>query len=196
MENTKGRAMLQQDLHIHTTYSTHDSAVMAEQTVALVAAVEHAGIVGISDHFDSLVDGDFEIYEREIRQAGLKVGVEVDGHTWAAEALNYNVDYYIFHCRDQDADYHSLDTLLTSAKPVIVAHPNVLGTNLNRVAGECLIEINNRYVWRTDWKQFYSPFKDRFKFVISSDAHQPHWLSQTVAHYAAEQLGIQEHLVF
>ena len=188
--------MLQQDLHIHTTYSTNDSAVVAEQTVALVAAVEHARIVGISDHFDSLVDGYFENYEREIRQAGLNVGVEVDGHAWVAEAANYNVDYYIFHCRDQDADYHSLDTLLTSAKPVIVAHPNVLGTNLNRVAGECLIEINNRYVWRTDWKQFYSPFKDRFKFVIGSDAHQPHWLGQAAAHFVADQLEIKEHLVF
>ena len=193
---TKGPMMLQQDLHIHTIYSTNDSAVVPEQTVALVAAVKHAGIVGISDHFDSLVDGSFEIYENEIRQAGLKVGVEVDGHTWAAEALNYNVDYYIFHCRDQDADYHSLNTLLSAAKPVIVAHPNMLGTNLNRVAGECLIEINNRYVWRTDWKQFYSPFKNHFKFVIGSDAHQPHWLNQSVARYVADQLGIEEHMIF
>ena len=188
--------MLQQDLHVHTTYSAHDSAVVPEQTVNLVAAVRHAGVVGISDHFDSLVDGTFEIYEKEIRLAGLKVGVEVDGYIWADEALNYNVDYYIYHCRDRDADYHSLDTLLSSAKPVIVAHPNVLGTNLNRVSGECLIEINNRYVWRTDWKQFYSPFKNHFKFVIGSDAHQPQWLGQAVAHHAAEQLGIQEHLVF
>ena len=188
--------MLQQDLHIHTTYSTHDSAVVPEQTVALVAAVQHAGIVGISDHLDSLVDGDFETYEREIRQAGLKVGVEVDGHAWAGEALNYNVDYHIFHCRDQAADYRSLDTLLSSNKPVIVAHPNMLGTKLNRVPGECLVEINNRYVWRTDWKQYYTPFKDHFKFVIGSDAHQPHWLNHTVARYAAEQLGIPEYIVF
>ena len=188
--------MLKQDLHIHTTYSTNDTAVVAEQTVALIAAVKHAGIVGISDHFESLVDGCFEKYEKEIRQSGLKVGVEVDGHAWVAEAVNYNVDYYIFHCRDQDADYHSLGRLLTSGKPVIVAHPNALGTNLNRVPVECLIEINNRYVWRTDWKQFYSPFKDHFKFVIGSDAHQPNWLSQAVAHYAAQQLGIEEHIVF
>ena len=188
--------MLQQDLHIHTTYSTHDSAVVPEQTVAIVSAVKHAGIVGISDHFDSIVDGFFEIYEKEIRQAGLKVGVEVDGHTWAAEAADTIVDYYIFHCRDRDADYHCLDKFLATGRPVIVAHPNMLDTNLNRVAPECLIEINNRYVWRTDWKQFYSPFKDHFKFVIGSDAHQPHWLNQTVAHYVAEQLGIQEHLVF
>ncbi len=72
--------MLQQDLHIHTTYSTNDNSIVAEQTVALVAAARHAGIVGISDHFESLVDGSFEIYESEIRQDGLKVGVEVDGH--------------------------------------------------------------------------------------------------------------------
>jgi len=196
VRSTQGLVMLQQDLHIHTTYSANDSAVVPEQTVALVAAVEHAGIVGISDHFDSLIDGHFEAYEREIRQAGLKVGIEVDGHAWAAEAVNYNVDYYIFHCRDQNADYHSLDQLLASGKPVIVAHPNVLGTNLNRVPTECLVEINNRYVWRTDWKQFYGLFKDHFKFVISSDAHQPNWLSQVVAHYAAEQLGVQEHIVF
>jgi histidinol phosphatase-like PHP family hydrolase len=188
--------MLQQDLHIHTTYSAHDSAVVPEQTVALVAEVEHAAIVGISDHFDSLVDGYLEEYEREIRQAGLKVGVEVDGHAWVGEAADYNVDYYIFHCRDQAADYQALDRLLASGKPVIVAHPNVLGTNLNRVPAECLIEINNRYVWRTDWKQFYNPFKDRFKFILSSDAHQPHWLGQTVARYVAGQLGIREHVVF
>jgi hypothetical protein len=36
--------MLQQDLHIHTTYSTSDNLVVPEQTVALVAAVKHAVI--------------------------------------------------------------------------------------------------------------------------------------------------------
>lgn len=188
--------MLQQDLHIHTTYSTNDSAVVPEQTVTLVAAVKHAAIVGISDHFDSLADGHFEEYEREIRRAGLKVGVEVDGHAWAAEAVSYNVDYYIYHCRDQDADYHCLDRLLTSAKPVIVAHPNALGTNLNRVPTECLIEINNRYVWRCDWKQYYGPFIDRFKFVLGSDAHQPSWLGQSVAQHVADYFGITEHHLF
>jgi hypothetical protein len=126
-----GRTMLQQDLHIHTTYSTSDTAVVPEQTVALVAAVRHAVIGGISDHFDCLVNGDFEGYEKEIRQVGLKVGVEVDGHTWVDEASKYAVDYYIFHCRDQNADYRSLDKLLTTGKPVIIAHPNVFQTNLN-----------------------------------------------------------------
>jgi predicted metal-dependent phosphoesterase TrpH len=82
--------MLLQDLHIHTTYSTTDSAVVPEQTVALVAAVRHAKIVGISDHFDCLVNGQFNNYENEVRQAGLKVGVEVDGHAWVTEAAGYN----------------------------------------------------------------------------------------------------------
>ena len=188
--------MLQQDLHIHTTFSTSDNSVVPEQTVSLVAAVRHAIIVGISDHFECLVNGSFEGYEKEIRQVGLKVGVEVDGHSWVDEATKYDVDYYIFHCRDQNADYCSIDKLLTTGKPVIIAHPNALHTNLNQVPSECLIEINNRYIWRSDWKQYYGPFTNQFKFVIGSDAHQPNWLSQTLAHYAAAQLGIEEHLVF
>ena len=49
--------MLQQDLHIHTTYSTNDNSVVPEQTVALVAAVNHANIVGISDHLEYLING-------------------------------------------------------------------------------------------------------------------------------------------
>ena len=85
--------MLQQDLHIHTTFSTSDNAVVPEQTLSLVAAVKHAGIIGISDHLECLVNGSFENYEKEIRQAGLKVGVEVDGHPWVDEATKYKVDY-------------------------------------------------------------------------------------------------------
>jgi histidinol phosphatase-like PHP family hydrolase len=188
--------MLQQDLHIHTTYSTSDSAVVPEQTVALIAAVRHANIIGISDHFEYLMDGNFEGYEKEIRQFGFKVGVEVDGHPWVDEAKNYDVDYYIYHCRDQNDDYRSLEKLVTTGKPVIIAHPNAFQTNLNRVPSECLVEINNRYVWRTDWKQYYAPFANQFKFVFGSDAHQPNWLSQTMAHYVAAWLGIEEHLVF
>jgi histidinol phosphatase-like PHP family hydrolase len=188
--------MLPQDLHIHTTYSTNDNAVVEEQTVSLVAAVKHAKVVGISDHFDSLAGGRFEKYEAELRRNGLKVGVEVDGHAWAAEAAKYDVDYYLFHCRDLDADYRSLDSLLATGLPVIIAHPNAFQTDLNRIPTECLIEINNRYVWRTDWETYYGPFKDRFNYVIGSDAHQPNWLSQAVAHYAASRLGIREHLVF
>jgi hypothetical protein len=188
--------MLNQDLHIHTIYSKSDSAVVPEQTVSMIAEVKHARIVGISDHFDSLVNGNFKTYGKEVREAGFKVGAEVDGHAWVDEAMGFNLDYYIFHCHDQDADYHSLEKLLTTDKPVIIAHPNALGTDLSRIPTECLIEINNRYVWRTDWKQFYNPFKNRFNFIMSSDAHQPNWLSQSVARYAAEHLGIKEHLVF
>ena len=188
--------MLPQDLHIHTIYSANDSSVVPEQTVELVAAVKHARIVGISDHFENLLNGRFADYRSEIQRAGLKVGVEVNGHPWATEAVGYDVDYYIFHCRDRDDDYDSLDKLLATGRPVIVAHPNALGTNLNRVPGECLIEINNRYVWHSDWEKFYAPFKDRFRFVIGSDAHQPNWLGQAVARYVAAQLGIEEFLVF
>jgi histidinol phosphatase-like PHP family hydrolase len=188
--------MLKQDLHIHTIYSTGDGLIAPEQTVALVAAVKHAEIVGISDHFESLLDGQFEVYEKEVRHAGLKVGVEVDGHTWVSEAVRYPVEYYIFHCRDITADYRGLERLLGTGKPVIVAHPNALSTDLNRVSAECLVEINNRYVFRTDWKRFYAPFIDRFQFILGSDAHQPNWLGQAVAHYVASQLGVNNHLVF
>ena len=188
--------MLQQDLHIHTTYSSSDPLIVPEQTIALVAAVKHAEVVGISDHFESLVDGKFEAYEQEIHRAGLRIGVEVDGHSWVSEAVGYPVEYYIVHCRDNTADYRGLEKLLGTGKPVIVAHPNALGTDLNRVPAECLIEINNRYVYRTDWGKFYSHFTDRFKFILGSDAHQPNWLSQAVARHVALQLGVKNHLVF
>jgi len=188
--------VLKQDLHIHTTYSTADSLIASEQTVALVTAVKHAEVVGISDHFESLTDGQFEIYEKEVRRAGLKVGVEVDGHAWVPEAEGYPVDYYIVHCRDITADYRGLEKLLGTGKPVIVAHPNALSTELNRVPAECLVEINNRYVYRTDWRRFYAPFTNRFKFILGSDAHQPNWLGQAVARYVALQLGVNNHLVF
>ena len=188
--------MLNQDLHIHTTYSATDNSVVPEQTVALVASIKHAETIGISDHFESLVDGNFERYEQDVRKAGLKVGAEVGGHSWVTEARDYPLDYYIFHCRDQAADYRALGELLMTDKPVIVAHPNMFMTNLNRVPPECLIEINNRYIWRSDWESYYSPFKDRFRFILSSDAHQPNWLGQAAAFRAAEQMGIKEHLVF
>jgi histidinol phosphatase-like PHP family hydrolase len=188
--------MLNQDLHIHTIYSTGDDAIVPEQTIAFVASVKHAKIVGISDHFEYLSDGAYEAYYKELREAGLKVGTEIDGHQFADEAATFNFDYFIYHCRDLDADYRSLERLLAKGKPVLIAHPNAFNTNLNRVPSECFIEINNRYVWRTDWKKFYGPFKDSFKFVISSDAHQPNSLGQAVAQNAAVQLGIKEHMVF
>jgi histidinol phosphatase-like PHP family hydrolase len=193
---TVGVSMLKQDLHIHTTYSMNDSAVVPEQTIALVAAVKHARIVGISDHFENLVNGQFQAYSNEVRKAELKLGVEIDGHAWANEATRYDVDYFIYHCRNQDDDYRALEELLAANRPVIIAHPNALGTDLNRIPTECLIEINNRYIWRSDWENFYGPFKDKFRFVLGSDAHQPNWLGQSVALYAASQLGVEEYLVF
>lgn len=192
----KGDLRLPQDLHVHTTYSASDSSVVPEMTIALVAAVSHARVLGISDHFENLVDGVFEDYQGEVRQAGLRLGVEVDGHTWGKQAADFPVDYYLFHCRDRGADYRALEGLMATGKPVIVAHPNAFGTDLKRVPPDCLVEINNRYVWRTDWRAYYAPFRDRFRFVIGSDAHQPHWLGQAMAHHAAAVLGIQEHLVF
>jgi histidinol phosphatase-like PHP family hydrolase len=195
-DHLKNDIRLPQDLHIHTTYSASDSSVVPEMTIALVAAVRHARVLGISDHFENLVDGVFEDYEGEIRQAGLKLGVEVDGHAWAKEAASFPVDYYLFHCRDRGADYRALERLMATGKPVSVAHPNAFGTDLKRVPSDCLIEINNRYVWRTDWHAYYAPFRDRFKFVIGSDAHQPNWLGQAMARHAAAVLGIQEQLVF
>jgi histidinol phosphatase-like PHP family hydrolase len=190
------RCRLPQDLHIHTTYSTSDSAVRSEMTIALVAAVAHARVTGISDHFENLVNGEFERYAGDVRGAGFKLGVEVDGHAWAKEAAGYPVDYYLFHCRDQQSDYRALEELLATERPVILAHPNALETDLRRVPRECLVEINNRYVWRNDWHTYYAPFTERFNFVIGSDAHQPNWLGQAVARHAAAQLGIQEYLLF
>ncbi len=114
--------MRTQDLHIHTTYSTTDHSVVPEQAVTLVAAVGHAQVVGISDHFECLVNGHFESYTREIRGAALKVGVEVDGHPWVDQAVTYPVDDFVFHCRDQQADYRSLDRLLATGKAVIDAN--------------------------------------------------------------------------
>ena len=188
--------MLNQDLHIHTTYSAHDSAVVPEQTIDLVARLRHAKITGISDHFEYLVRGTFESYEREIRAAGFKLGAEVDGSDWAKEAAAYNLDYYIVHCYDRDADYGCLDLLLATNKPVIIAHPNALETNLNRVPAECLIEINNRYIWRCNWHDFYKPFTDRFRFILSSDAHQPNCLSHVVARLVLHELSIKETILF
>ena len=89
-----------------------------------------------------------------------------------------------------------LNILLSTGKPTIIAHPNALETNLDRVPKEAIIEINNRYIWRCDWRQEYQRYVDRFKFVINSDAHQPHWLNQNIARFVANELGIKEHLLF
>lgn len=187
--------MLNQDLHIHTTWSSGDPAIVPEQTIELISNLKHARTIGISDHFE-FIHHDFEAYSDAVRRAGFKVGMEVNGHKWVDASLEVDCDYRIFHCFDQDADYAVLDKLLGSGKPVIIAHPNALNTQLGRIPSECLIELNNRYIWRSDWPSYYGPYTKRFHFVFSSDAHQPNWLNQNVSRYVAKELGIKEHLLF
>jgi hypothetical protein len=188
--------MLAQDLHIHTTWSHGDGAVVQEQTVDLVAQVRHARVVGISDHFEYVFETGIDLYVGAVRRAGLKVGTEVNGHIWVPAAVHAPVDYYVVHCYDCAADYRALEDLLATGRPVIVAHPHALGTQLAKVPPECFVEVNNRYIWRGDWRGFYAPHVARFRFVLSSDAHQPNWLNQTISLHVAEQLGIEESIVF
>jgi len=185
---------LPQDLHVHTTFSRHDGAVTPEQTMKMVAAVAHAQIVGISDHLESITD-DFDVYAETVRSYGFVVGTEVNGADWVAEAEAVDAQYYVYHCRDREGDYRGAERLLATGKPLIIAHPLILETDLRRVPPQCLIEINNRYVWRSDW-EILRPFTTSFSFVIDSDAHQPHWLNQNVARYVARELGVSETLLF
>lgn len=185
-----------QDLHIHTVFSRNDSAVTPEQTVKLVASVRHAETMGISDHFDSLHGRDFDVYRKELRQFGFYVGTEVGGSEETKEAADMPFDYYIFHCKDRGKFYRAVDTLLATGKPVIIAHPMVMDTDLDRVPVECFVEINNRYVWQADWRTRLAPYIDRFRWILSSDAHQPNWLNQNVSRYVAAELGVQEVLIF
>lgn len=187
--------MLNQDLHIHTTYSYGDASVIPEQTLGLIARINHAKIVGISDHFE-YIDDRFDTYAEDVRNHGFKVGTEVNGWEWGEKALDLPNDYYIYHCYDTDKDYAMLESLLLTGKPVIVAHANAMHTNLSRVPGECVIEINNRYIWRCDWLAWYGAYVKSFKFILSSDAHQPNWLGQSAARKAADELGIVETLLF
>ena len=187
--------VVSQDLHIHTTFSTGDSAVVPEQTVEFIASVGHARSVGISDHFEYLVDA-FDTYRDAVKRNGLYLGTEVDGFTLAGEAADLPFEYYVYHCRDTAEDYRGLEVLLAAGRPVIVAHPQVFETDLSKVPPGTLIEINNRYVWRNDWRRYYTPWLDSFRFVIGSDAHQPGWLGQVVARHVAAELGVEEHLVF
>jgi histidinol phosphatase-like PHP family hydrolase len=190
-------AILKQDLHIHTIYSTADKSIVPEQTIEMIAQVKHAQVVGISDHFECLYPSVIEQYSNEIRSFGLKLGTEVNGHLWVEKALEHNFDYYIYHCYNTDNDYQGAKKLLSGNKPVIIAHPYFLETDLAKVPEGCLIEINNRYVWRNDWKSgYYTQHKNKFKFVAGSDAHQPNWLSQTMAQYVMRQLEIEETILF
>jgi len=111
------------------------------------------------------------------------------------EAEAVDAQYYVYHCRDRERDYRGAERLLATGRPLIIAHPLILETDLRRLAPPCLIEINNRYVWRSNWETL-RPFAAVFSFVIDSDAHQPHWLNQNVARYVAGQLGITETLLF
>lgn len=195
MSKTHQPWQLPQDLHIHTTFSTGDGAVVPEQTVELVARIAHARVIGISDHYEYLLDR-FDEYARFVRSYGLIPGTEVNGAEWAAEAATAGAEYYVYHCRDRGADYRGAERLLATGKPVIIAHPLVLETDLKRVPPACLVEINNRYVWQNDWARAYPPFVSVFSFVIGSDSHQPHWLNQNVARRVAAELGIAETILF
>lgn len=185
-----------QDLHIHTVFSRGDSAVVPEQTVSLVANFPHAEVIGISDHLDYVHGSHFPEYERAVRDAGFHLGVEVDGAEWVGTALNTPVDYYLYHCRDETRAYKGAERLLSTGKPVIISHPQVWRIDHKKVPSACLIEVNNRYVWRFDWRSFYNDFLGRFRFVIGSDAHQPNWLSQNIARGVAAELGIEETVLF
>ena len=190
--NELARFTYPQDLHIHTTFSAQDSSVAPEQTPELVARVRHAKVVGISDHFEHFADTGYDAYVARIRRLGLWVGTEVDGAASVDFAASLAFDYYVYHCRDRSREYAGAERLLATGRPVIIAHPNALQTDLDRVPDACLVEINNRYIWRCDWRAYYGPYVDRFRFVVSSDAHQPNWLSQSVARTAAGELGIRE----
>jgi hypothetical protein len=188
--------MLDQDLHIHSVFSTGDSAIVPQQTISLIASVKHARITGISDHFDYLTGECFEDYRTEVKKFGLILGTEVDGANWVEEAVKYPFEYYVYHCYDRERDYQGAELLLSTGKPVIIAHPQALNTNLGKVPDACYIEINNRYVWRFDWRSYYTPFVSIRKFVLGSDSHQPNWLTHSVAEAVARELGVTNTIIF
>lgn len=185
-----------QDLHIHTIFSTGDRAVSKEQTVELVAKVNHAKIIGISDHFEYIENDNYLKYKETVTGFQFKLGTEIEGHKWVDSALNYDFDYYIYHCWDDPKDYKGLKKLMSGSKPVIVAHPYATGTNLDKIPENSIVEINNRYIFRYDWKAFFSGFLNKFRFVLGSDAHQPNWLNLNVSRFVANELGIREEILF
>jgi len=189
--------IINQDLHIHTTYSTGDSAVEPQQTVEFIARLNHADIRGISDHFEYIQGSIFEEYQNDLYNFGFYCGCEVNDSTDAREAVKYPFDYYIYHCRDRATEYRGAETLLETGKPVIISHPIAIGADLNKVPTGCFLEINNRYIWKAeDYRTFFIPHLNRFRFVLGSDAHKPNWLNQTIARQAADSLGITEHIIF
>jgi histidinol phosphatase-like PHP family hydrolase len=185
-----------QDLHIHTVFSVGDSSVSEQQTLELIAKINHAKIIGISDHFEYIGEESFENYSKQVSSFGFKVGTEVDGRNYVDEASSLDFDYYFYHCWDIKNDYEGIEKLLHTGKPVIISHPHVTDTQLNKIPTQCYLEINNRYIYRYDWNDYYKDYINKFKFVLSSDAHQPHWLNQSAAKHVAEQLGIKETILF
>lgn len=185
-----------QDLHIHTVFSVGDSAVTEQQTLELIAKINHAKIIGISDHFEYIGEENFKNYRDQVISFGFKVGTEVDGRNYVDEASSLDFDYYFYHCWDMKNDYRGIEKLLNTGKPVIISHPHVTDTQLSKIPAECYLEINNRYICRYDWNDYYKNHVNKFKFVLSSDAHQPHWLNQSAALHVAEQLGIKETILF
>jgi len=185
-----------QDLHMHTVFSFGDSAIVEQQTVDFIASLRHAKTIGISDHFEYITGHEFEVYRKAVLAHGFKLGTEVDGGDYTTDAAGYPFEYYVYHCRDVAGHYRGFERLLETGKPVIIAHPMAMGTDLEKLPEGCLVEINNRYIWRADWRRFYTPYLHRFRFLLSSDAHQPNWLNQNVARYVASALGVAETMVF
>jgi histidinol phosphatase-like PHP family hydrolase len=185
-----------QDLHIHTVFSVGDGAVAPEQTLDLIYKIKHAKIIGISDHFEYIGIEKYEEYKEGVLKYGFKLGTEVDGKEFVKEASMLDFDYYLYHCRDSNNDYKGIDTLLNTGKPVIIAHPCMTDTRLSKIPPECYLEINNRYIYRYDWYNYFKDYIDKFNFILSSDAHQPHMLNQNAARYVADQLGIKETILF
>jgi hypothetical protein len=95
-----------------------------------------------------------------------------------------------------EKDYKGFEKLQSSGKPVIVAHPYIIETDLNRIPPDSIVEINNRYIWRFKWKDILSPFRTKFRWIFSSDAHQPNWLNQQIARKVGEELEIKETVLF
>lgn len=186
-----------QDLHIHTTFSTIDSQVVPEQTIETVAFLKHAEIVGISDHFEHFMPYRYHEYYEKVKSFNFLVGTEVNGHQSVPQALKFEFDYYIYHCwGHEEKDYKGFRDLKSKGKPVILAHPYATNTDLDKIPENSLVEINNRYIWRFDWKNLLEPFKEKFRWVIGSDAHQPNWLNQNYARRVAEEMGIKETILF
>ncbi|MDF1567134.1 MAG: hypothetical protein RQ801_14385 [Spirochaetaceae bacterium] len=188
--------MIPQDLHIHTIFSTGDGSIVPEQTLELIASVRHAEKIGISDHIENLYGPTFGDYAAAVRDCGFHLGAEIVQVQDVDYALSLPLEYRVFHCYDEDRCYKAAERMVDSGTPLIIAHPMALGTDMSRIPPEAIVEINNRYIWRNDWRSFYTPWSERFQFIFSSDAHQPNWLNQNVARFVGGQLGLRETLLF